>query len=172
MPALKILELSFHFESASGIAAWNLLANVPRLPNLEELALRGCSMSVHALTKFTMKHTDTLKILDIIDLKLHEGTLTDMSLFYLQLSITSRVNDYRQQMLALVTDTGTRWSLRYIGLPRHLCLPYIKDVGNDDENDDENEDGFIEVGVLNNVIRWKGRQEVKDMLSDLSVCLF
>lgn len=45
MPALKSLELTFHTGSASGIPAWEILANVPKLPNLEDLILQGCNMN-------------------------------------------------------------------------------------------------------------------------------
>jgi hypothetical protein len=168
MPALKILELSFHIGSDSSIPAWHLLANVPKLPNLEQLILEGCNMTLHALAKFVLKQTHTLRVLSLSNVKLHEAALTDVSLFYLQLSIASRVDDYRQSGLALVTDTGNHWWLRYVGLPRHLCLPYT----DDDDNDDENDDGYVEIWVLPNIMRWKGREEVKDMLSNLSVCLF
>lgn len=168
MPALKILELSFHISSESSIPAWDLLANVPKLPNLEQLILDGCDMTFHALANFVLKQTRTLKVLHLSNVKLHEVTLTDVSLFYLQLSIASTVDDYRQQGLVLVTDTVNHHWVRYVGLPCHLCLPYSLDDGNDDEN----EDGYVEIWVSNNMIRWKGRQEVKDMLSDLSVCLF
>lgn len=105
MPALKILELSFHIRSESSIPAWDLLANVPKLPNLEQLILDGCDMTFHALANFVLKRTHTLKVLHLSHVKLHEVTLTDVSLFYLQLSIASTVDDYRQQGLVLVTDT-------------------------------------------------------------------
>jgi hypothetical protein len=164
MPALKILELSFHIGCTSGIPAWNVLAKLPKFPNLEELILDGCNMNVRDMTKFVLKQTDTLKVLDLSTLRLHKGTLDDMSLFYKQLSMASKLEDYRQSGLALVTVVGNRGWVRTIGLPRHLCLPYI--------DEDENEDGYIEVGLLTTTISWKGNPEVKDMLLDLSVCLF
>jgi hypothetical protein len=139
MPALKILELSFLTNGASGMSAWNLLANIPKLPNLTELELQGCNMSFRDMTRFVLNQIDTLEILHLSILSLHEGTVTDMSLFYLQLSVASKLIDYHQYGVALVTAAGNRYSFRYVGLPRHLCLPLI--------SEDENEDGYIEVGV-------------------------
>lgn len=164
MPALKVLKLSCHIGSASGIPAWNILANIPKFPNLEELVLHGCNMTVHDMASFILKQTDTLRVLDLSLLSLHEGTIFDMSMFYFQLSAASSLNQYQQDGLALVTVTGNGYLRRDIRLPRHLCLPYT--------NVDENEDGYIEVVVLGKVIYWKEQQDVKDMLSDLSVCLF
>jgi hypothetical protein len=116
------------------------------------------------MARFVLKQADTLKCLDLSTLYLHEGTLTDMSLFYAQLSIVSSIEEYYQDALSLPTVVWNRLWVRYIGVSSHLCVPHI--------TEGENEDGYIEVWVLNKTIHWKGRQEVTDMLSDLSVCLF
>ena len=164
MPALKILELSFFTHTASGISAWGLLANIPKLLNLEEFVLHGCNLSFSDMARFVLKQIDTLKMLHLSMLYLHEGTLTEMSLFYAQMSIVSQLVFYHQYGLVLVRLAENRYWFRYVGLPHHLCLPK--------SDKDENEDGYIDVGVFDKIISYNGHLEVKEKLSDLSVCLF
>jgi hypothetical protein len=144
MPALRILELSFFTDTASSISAWSLLANIPKLLNLEKFVLHGCNMSFTDMEQFILKQIDTLRILHLSMLCLHEGTLTKMSLFYAQMSTVSKLVHYYQYGVALVTGAGNRYWLRYVGLPRHLCLPKA--------DKDENEEGYIEVGVFDKMI--------------------
>jgi len=164
MPALKHLDLSSHVGSATGIPAWNILANVPKFPNLEALLLRSCDMNVHDMTRFVLKQADTLKYLELFELYLYECTVADMSLFYAQLSIASRMEEFHQTGLTLARVIGNGHRARYLGLPRHLC---VVDIAND-----ENEDGYIEVGIRRQLLHWKGHPGVKDKLLDLSVGLF
>lgn len=164
MPALKTLELSFHTSSASSISAWDILANVPKFANLEELVLHGCSINLRDMTRFILQQADTLKYLDLSRLYLHECTLTDISLFYRQLSIVSTLEEYRQNGLALVTVTGNRHWVRYIGLPGHLCVVAMNGV--------VNEDGYINIWIWKMHMHWEGCGGIKAKLSDLSVCLF
>ena len=90
MPALKILELSFLTNGASGMSAWNLLANIPKLPNLTELELQGCNMSFRDMTRFVLNQIDTLEILHLSILSLHEGSRRHMRISAQSLSVSPR----------------------------------------------------------------------------------
>lgn len=159
MAALTILELSFQIDYVSGISAWRILAKAPKIENLEELVLRGSAMNVHDLTGFILKHVDTLTLLEISSLGLHEATASDISLFYARLSNASKLEDFWQHDVVLMNNNR----VEYIGLPRRLCLPGL--------HDGELEDGYIAIGVKDNSLHWKGHQEVKDVLADLALCL-
>jgi len=160
MPALKILELSFQLDKVSSISAWKTLAEAPRFRNLEELVIRGCDMRVHDMIRFVLKQTETLTLLDISSLGLHEGTMSDIRTFYAMLSKACKLEDFHQHDLALVSHHQTET----IVPPSRLRLPGC--------HDGEVEDDYVVVGVWSNLLHWKGLQEVQEVLADLAVCLF
>lgn len=94
---------------------------------------------------------------------MHECTLTDISLFYRQLSIVSTLEEYYQYGLAVVTVIRNRHLAKHIGLPGHLCVVAMNDV--------VNEDGYVDVWIWETLIHWEGCGGIKAKLSDLSVCL-
>jgi hypothetical protein len=159
MPALRILELWFHIGSATSRSLWAILANAPRFSNLEELLLNGCNMDIQDMTKFVLNQIDTLTFLDLSKLCLHECTMSDISTFYAKLSEASRLEDFYQSDMALVNNHQTE----LIRIPRRLCLSGC--------HAGEFEDGWTAVSVYNHLIHWKGHEELKEVLSDLAVCL-
>ena len=160
MPSLKILELSFQLDKVSSISAWKVLAKASRFKNLEELLIRGCDMRVHDMIRFVLKQTETLTLLDIFSLGLHEGTMRDIRTFYAMLSKASRLEDFYQHNLALVNHHQTET----IVLPSRFCLPVFHDA--------EAEDDDAVVAVWSHSLHWKGYHEVKEVLADLAVCLY
>lgn len=122
------------------MSLWNILAHAPKFPILEELLLSGCNMDVHDMTEFVLKQIDTLTLLDLSRLVLHEGTMNYICKFYAKLSKASKLEDFYQNKMALVNDHQTE----LIRTPRRLCLPgfYAGEV----------EDDWTAVGVKDHLL--------------------
>lgn len=160
MPALRSLYLSFLRHKTGSRSAWEILANAPRLPALEDLELSGCGMDMHNYTRFVLKHLDTLKLLDTQWLGLYEGTDRDVGKFYAELSKAPRLETFYQYGMTLGDFDDCNW----VGHPLHLCFPHLAHC-------DEDEDGYLEIDLECQWIRWKGQDEVRDVLAELAVCL-
>jgi hypothetical protein len=159
MPALKSLYLSFDLGSTGGIPVWNILAKAPRLPNLERLELHCCGINIHDYTTFVLKHMETLKLVDISWLGLHDTTVFDVSRFYAQLAKAPRLETFHQYGLSWGDYERCNW----VRMPLHLCVPQ--------DRKGENEDGYTEIELWCWDIRMDGQGEVRNVLAELAVCL-
>lgn len=154
MPVLKSLSLTFEYGDA-GKHVWDVLAKAPKLPMLEEFELICCTVNVHDFTSFVLKHITTLKQLQTSWVGLFGLTRSDISRFYADLSKASRLENFRQFQLSFGKYDDSIWPK----IPNRFCYP---------RTSGEEVDDFVEIEVVNNLILWKGRDEVKGVLADLA----
>jgi hypothetical protein len=154
MPMLRRLDLTFEHGDAA-IYLWNVLAEAPVLPMLEDLLLVCCTINVHDFTSFVLQHVSTLKLLRTSWIGLKEGNVQALSNFYVELSKAPRLEHFSQYALGFGDYDECLW----VELPRHLCSPrHSKEV-----------EDFIEIEIWYWSIRWKGRDEIKRVLAELAV---
>ena len=159
MSALRSLTLSLDFGDTGGIPIWSMLADVPTLQTLGKLQLSRCGMNMHDYTTFVLKHVDTLKLLEIIWLRLYDGTVSDLRKFYAELSMAPRLEAFHQYALYWRDYRRYKW----VRLPLHLCSAQ--------DRQGENEDGYVEIELWCWSIRMDSRREARSVLAELAVCL-
>lgn len=158
MPVLRKLDLASALDTDASIATWTYLAKIPTIPTLEVFELTYCEMHLSDFTSFVLRNIATLKTLVITQVGLYDCNFAAFRKFYAELSQAPRLEDFNQSGLGWGGYDKDHW----IQWPRHLCLP--------NSPDDEDEDGFVHVWIWWYWIHWKGREDIKRVLTELSVC--
>jgi hypothetical protein len=143
MPALKRLGLSSDCD-LEGVHAWKFLSKNPAFPYLEDLTLHWFVMHFQDFEDFILKHSKTLKALDLNHIELPDGYKADCGRVFAALGDARKL-----EHIDLLTCYFGRDSEKKVRMPTHVLSPWSMD--------EEDEDGFTWARTERSTIHYKGR---------------
>lgn len=150
LPLLVDLSLSFDSSQTSRLA-WQIFAPGPSFRVLSRLCLTACTSSVEDFETFIVKHSNTLKTLELFNIRLDGGEkngLQDLKVFFDTLATFPLLEDFRSRGFYLDDE--------------EIGFPGVFSVGSDEVLDKH---GYIQVWRHAIYQSFDGYQEVREGLS-------